>query len=428
MTDRLIDLTKGSEVAEIVVGRSPRWIRASIYLLASLFIAVLVWAYLGRVDTYIPGRGVVRPEGDIVKVQPLVGGRLQDVLVKEGKAVEKGDVLFRIDGKEVGAELEKILTRLESGRQQLSFLEKSREELLRQHELEATKGGIEIEQAEWEVKKAESSAKQAEALLIEAEAKLADAEAQYERAKGLLSDGDIPQVEYEQKDTARQVAAAVRNSAKATLTTSEHEVSLLGKSLDLKRKEVSVAEMERQIALEDSKRNIVALEHEIDELELDEKKIRKQLDDFEVTAPIPGVVTEVTNKSAGEVVQAGDTVALIAPKDADWIVEAYVFDRDAGPLREKIGHEVRLKFDAFPFRDYGTISGWLEKVSHDAVSHETLGTVFRVEIGMNSLTLRRGRREGKIELGMTASVEIPKEEERILSLLFREARERVSYD
>lgn len=66
-----------------------------------------------------------------------------------------------------------------------------------------------------------------------------------------------------------------------------------------------------------------------------------------ITAPVGGLVTTVDVRGAGAVLQAGQSVATIAPTGARLLVETLVPNRDIA-LIEK-GLPAKLKFDAFPF-------------------------------------------------------------------------------
>ena len=159
-----------------------------------------------------------------------------------------------------------------------------------------------------------------------------------------------------------------------------------------------------------------------------EKQLQAVLVRLEVRAPMDGTITSVLTKNIGEIVTPGTLLATLVPQGAELIVEANVTNRDAGPLRDRIGESVKLKFDAFPFRDFGTLNGTLVEVAHDAQPSENLGLVYRVAISFRPEPLSRGRQQGRVRLGMTVTGEIFKDRERVLMTLFRNLRDRVSVD
>src|SRR5262249_50044016 len=64
----------------------------------TLFIAgSILWAYSTPVDITIQLRGVVRPDGEVVRVVAETGGRITSVSGDEGEQVHEGDVLVQLD-------------------------------------------------------------------------------------------------------------------------------------------------------------------------------------------------------------------------------------------------------------------------------------------------------------------------------------------
>ncbi|MEO6696886.1 MAG: biotin/lipoyl-binding protein, partial [Gammaproteobacteria bacterium] len=63
-----------------------------------LFVFVaLIWAYFAKLDEVTMGEGKVIPSSQVQIVQNLEGGILSELLVHEGEAVEKDQVLLKID-------------------------------------------------------------------------------------------------------------------------------------------------------------------------------------------------------------------------------------------------------------------------------------------------------------------------------------------
>ena len=63
-----------------------------------LFVVVgLIWAYFANLDEVTSGEGKVIPSSQVQIIQNLEGGILAELLVHEGEAVEKDQVLLKID-------------------------------------------------------------------------------------------------------------------------------------------------------------------------------------------------------------------------------------------------------------------------------------------------------------------------------------------
>lgn len=75
----------------------PRSTTAFLVAIFLLFAAFLGWAYWAQLDEVARGDGRVVPTGKNQVVQSLEGGIVDEILVREGAVVKKGDLLLRID-------------------------------------------------------------------------------------------------------------------------------------------------------------------------------------------------------------------------------------------------------------------------------------------------------------------------------------------
>jgi membrane fusion protein, adhesin transport system len=95
-----------------------------------------------------------------------------------------------------------------------------------------------------------------------------------------------------------------------------------------------------------------------------EQQLVKLSDRFErllVRAPSDGIVQELTPKSIGEVVKAGDPVARIVPTARELVAEVRIDPKDSGHIHADADVEVRLlTFDSAIF---GSVQGKVEFVS-----------------------------------------------------------------
>lgn len=71
----------------------------------------LIWAALAPLDEGVPTEGVVNIESNHRAVQHLTGGRISKLLVREGQAVNAGDVLFTLDDTAAKARFDEVRQR-----------------------------------------------------------------------------------------------------------------------------------------------------------------------------------------------------------------------------------------------------------------------------------------------------------------------------
>ena len=121
-------------------------------------------------------------------------------------------------------------------------------------------------------------------------------------------------------------------------------------------------------------------------------------------APVSGVISALNIHNTGEVVQPGQTIAEMTPNQAPLVLEVSLPNREAGFV--KTGMPVQVKFDAFPYQNYGVIPGKVVSISPDAKTDERLGVVYRVEVSIDRDSVKANNQTWKLKAGQTATAEI----------------------
>ena len=157
----------------------------------------------------------------------------------------------------------------------------------------------------------------------------------------------------------------------------------------------------------------------------------------QLRAPVDGTVQQLGVHTLGGVVQPAPTrtmgaLMVIVPEQGDLIVEAQLLNKDRGFVRE--GQRVRVKFEAFPFTDYGLIEGRVEHISRDAVPGDgateqgaagadaprresSRGLVYTARIRLDDTVMRVGREVIPLGPGMAVQAEIRTGTRRIIQYL-----------
>jgi hemolysin D len=84
-----------------------------------------------------------------------------------------------------------------------------------------------------------------------------------------------------------------------------------------------------------------------------------------LTAPIDGVVQQLTVHTVGGVVTSAQTLMLIVPTDSNLEVEAMISNQDIGFV--EAGQDAAVKIDTFNFTRYGLLHGKIVSISQDAI-------------------------------------------------------------
>ena len=139
-----------------------------------------------------------------------------------------------------------------------------------------------------------------------------------------------------------------------------------------------------------------------------------------ITAPVSGLITTLNVRSVGTVLQPGQTIATIAPAGARLVVEAQVPNKDIAFIEK--GLPAKLKFDAFPFQDYGAVEGTVLEVSPDAQLDKESQSFYKVTIVPGKTEIAAKNKIIPLRPGLSLTAEIVTERKSILSLILEPFR------
>jgi HlyD family secretion protein len=150
---------------------------------------------------------------------------------------------------------------------------------------------------------------------------------------------------------------------------------------------------------------------------LHKAELRRHL--VELRADRDGVVLAVAKVSVGSVLQSGDPFITLVPANAPMEVEVNIIGRDAGFAQR--GDPVAIKFDTFPFAQYGMAEGSVRTISADSFTAQdeartrsgsvptTPGSIepfYRARITIGELAMRNLPENFQVSLGMPVTAEI----------------------
>ena len=136
-------------------------------------------------------------------------------------------------------------------------------------------------------------------------------------------------------------------------------------------------------------------------------------------APSDGTIFQLSIDHAGAVLQPGQMVTQIAPKGVPLVFRAEIPSKESGFLR--VGMPVKLKFDAYPFQDYGIVQGKLRWISPDSKVVDTpQGKVenYEIEIAVEKAYISQNQNKPIIlTAGQAATAEVIVRQRRIIDLV-----------
>jgi adhesin transport system membrane fusion protein len=358
-----------------------------LWVIAGFFLWVFIWAAFSKVEERVRGTGHVMPSGDIQVVQSLEGGILTKILVTEGAAVKKGQILLRIDDRRFASEgrgIEAQMIGLKAKQARLKAeaagsdfvidpeIEKKYPDIAANEKKLYTSRQQEMATA---VSIIESEVREAEANLSEIKASIG----KYARSRDLLQKElgimrrlveKKAQPEIEQLRLERELNEASGNLSTAVQSQQSLEARL---STARKREQEKRSALRSQVLgeLNDVETKLAAISQN---LNVAEDRISRT----ELRAPVDGIVHKLHVKTEGGVIEPAQKLAEIVPSDNDLMVRAQVSPADIAFL--KTGQSVRVSVTAYDPQIYGTLDGTLERVSADTVEDGRGNVFFEIDV------------------------------------------------
>lgn len=219
------------------------------------------------------------------------------------------------------------------------------------------------------ITQAENRAATGQMVLAQLQADLASQRERLARFEYLANEGALAreqvfqaqqQLNDRQRSLTQQLGEIQQSQAESQRMRSElqqvvAEARQLRAELNRKYAEANNAQLQSQQAIQQLMVQKTQLQAKMQQNQKQLVQARAELNQLTLRAPADGYVSALNIRRTGEVAQAGQPIAEIAPQGAPLILSAALPTREAGLV--KVGDRTQIKFDAYPYQDYGIISG-----------------------------------------------------------------------
>lgn len=408
-----------SSLTKELIDTLPRvWTRGLLYLLVVFAAILLPWAMLSKVDETGSARGRLEPKGKTLKIDAPVAGTVATVKVKEGQTVRSGQTLLELESELARTELQQAQAKLEGqmnrGAQLIVVQNQLKTAVRTQQQQSQAQESEQLAQLD-QIRQRLNSSRKAYALEKD---RLAVAQNDVQRhqslwQKGVISKSKLEEVEgvmFERQRLLQQVQSDIQEA------TTELEKQQSAYERVMRTGELAVLESQRQ--LKELQSQVVDVHSEIAQTKKLIQSLQFQLRQQVLRAPTNGSIFQLSIQNAGSVLQPGQTIAQIAPQGAALMFRAQMPSQESGFLR--VGMPVKLKFDAYPFQDYGVVEGNLRWLSPDSKVVETAqGKVetFELEIALDQTYIQNQNQRVVLTPGQTATAEVIVRQRRIIDFI-----------
>jgi HlyD family secretion protein len=385
---------------------------AALYTVLILLVIAIVWSIVGSLDRIVVAPGKIATRTPLIVMQPFTTSRIQEIKVQPGDHVRKGQVLVAFDPAFAQADV-------------VSLEHKVRTLTAETERLEAQLNGIDFvvvpadnreRQTQGEIFNQEMAAYTAEMSVRDSRVGQIDSQL---KADNSAIDGLKQQLEMSNKVVEiyqrllDQKAGAPLDLMKAQSNSVDVNMRLMNTIGDARKLAQQRAEIqaERQSFLDkwrsDHNQQLVQARQDLAEASETLNKAQKMKDFTQMRAPANGVVLEIADRSVGSVLREAETLITMVPDGADLYVEANVPSRDISYL--KVGEQVRVKLETYPFQKFGTLNGRLDVLSPDSVplkENDQTSLVYKAQVRLMDTPREIALHGIRIRPGLVATAEI----------------------
>jgi len=407
--------------------------RSILWIVVSAVAASLVVLAVMPIDMVVSTAGHIVSLQPTNVVQPLETAIVREIDVRVGQSVRAGDVLARLDPTFSGADLGALTAQVKSLQAEVDRLT-----------AEAT--GTDYRPAD-----AEASTELQLAIFGQRQAqyryqvesynqKIIGLEAQLTRAEhDVKAFGDRLQIASEMEAKRRelerlQVGSHMnRLSAEDTRIEMQRNLSDATATAERARRDLQQATADRDGFQQQWKvqigQELTQRQRSLSDASENLRKaaLRRQLVDLR--ADQDAVVLSLAKVSVGSVLQSGEPFITLVPTNAPLEVETRIAASDAGYVHP--GQKVAIKFDTFPFVQYGMAQGTVRIVSPDSFRYgvdtqrenivtqgDNAAVFYRARVAIDRLDMHGVPGGFKLKPGMTVAADVRIGERTLLTYLF----------
>jgi hemolysin D len=408
--------TEWSPTLQDVLDQPPSNLPSRLILAGLLFSGIFAaWAWFGRIQEVSRAEGRLVPQGEVYKVQPVVQGEIAQIAVEEGESIQAGQVIAVLDDRLAEAEIDRLKQSLVTYQLQLNetqgLIERTRSELDTRRAI----AQAELRAQEVAINQTAIKAAMNREILQQFEARTIAYESRLSRLQPLAEAGAVAQEFIFEAEQALQEQHITTTRNQGELQQAMAEVQRLQAEMAQRKAQGQQSELESQQQLQQLQMEMTQLRAKISETDNLLKAATTKLEQMYLYAPVAGMVTSLAIRNIGEVAQPGQTIAEIAPSHAPLVLAATLPNREAGFVHKDM--PVQIKFDAFPYQEYGIVTGKVISISPDVEMDEVRGAVYRVEIALEQNKMRPANQAITFKAGQTASAEIITRQRRIADVL-----------
>ena len=421
MPDRLRNIEVRSDEVQEIISSIPKWIiRWGITLVFAIIVLLLAVSWFVKYPDVITGSASLTTTSPPIKLINKNSGEIESIFFEENDEVKKGDVILSMNNllsKEGKEELSIVLNEIElsienDNLSNFAPLQSSRDfgsisenyarvtgDILSYKQLvNENKITFDIANLRKQISNHSALRVVTKKQLQMAQRSLENATAKFQSEKELYENGVISKTDYYNEE--KQLISAKNEVENLNKMLIQNDITITNLEKDLndlefdfiKKKESLIHKIKTEVAL---------MKSSINEWELN----------YQISAPIDGMLTYLGQFTENQYIEQGKELFAIVPDNQEYVSILKVPLQGYGKISK--GQEVRLKFDNYPFQEFGRLKGRVDEIA--VMSNEEF---YEIKVVLTNGLITTYNREIKFSPEMSGSGEIVTRDLRLLERIF----------
>ncbi len=387
------------------ISPSQKWSSRIVWTLVTVTSFGIAYSSFAVIDETVQTTGKLEPKGKTIDVKVPLGGVIKEILVNEGQLVDMDQVLLKLDTTAVKANLKALervksqinadilLSKIQLGEkkniEELTPNQKTKLLSLKSEYTSRINASISsVNQIKFQKESMTENIKSQEEVLTIRENILS-------KLKSLSEVGGLSRVKFlkEQQEVIQlkgRLASAKAELNKISASLNEAENRL--------QNTIASTKIDFTTKIEENVKQVAQLENQISESKL-------TLSYQNIKSPVDGLVFDLQAEAPGYVVNSNLPILKIVPVDGI-VGRVFLSNKDIAFI--KLGQNVKVRVDAYPYNEFGELEGEIESIGSDVLEPDETYSFYRfpVTVKLNKPYIEHKGKKLPLMTGMSLSANI----------------------
>lgn len=399
-------------------------------IITGLFLLFILWASFFHIDESVKGSGQIIPSKYVQIIDNLEGGIIKEILVEEGEIVNKDQPIIKLDTTQTKAKLDEIqrdynrfqltIDRLNAQIKEETF--NPPEQMKKKFPEFVSQEMGRYDSVTNQLKKDTSIAQgEIDSRKYALKEKVENLELNKQHLKLVQQQGEIVNSLYEKglNSKLRHISAEREiMNLKNQVSAAEEQIPRLKAEMEQSQEKLKKVRIDFE---NQARKDLNDAELKLSELQSNKSIYEDRLKRQEILSPIDGIVKEISVKTLGGVIQAGQSLMTVVPLNDELLAEVKISPNDIGFVSKD--SPVTIKVGPYDFTIYGSLNGKVTYISADTIQEkkeqQNEKTYFRVKVKADKNYLERYGQKYYLTPGMPVDVDLHTGRRTVMSFILK---------